>query len=65
MGGIREAFRRLFQSGPTRLVALEAAERELALSSPDVKEMTDFIRAAERGVCPPRTVSPQVDNDEV
>ena len=59
---LREAFRRLFAPGPTRLVALEQVERELAGGSDDVRQLTDFLRQSQRGVCPPRMVEPPADN---
>lgn len=61
---VRNAFKQLFQPGPTRGVALENVERSLAGSSEDVRALTDFVRASTRGICPPRVVSPPADNFE-
>ena len=61
---VREAFKQLFMSGPTRLVALEQTESSLAGENPDVKELCDFIRSAKRGVCPPRLSMPAADTTD-
>ncbi len=55
---IRDAFRRLFHSNGTRLLALDRTEAELAPLHPEVAEMCTFIREAERGVCSPRIAHP-------
>jgi UDP-N-acetylglucosamine acyltransferase len=51
---VRQAFKQLFLAGSTRLRALEQVEKTLSSKSELVKEMTDFVRRSERGVCPPR-----------
>jgi UDP-N-acetylglucosamine acyltransferase len=61
VGALREAFRRLFQSGGTRLTALEQVEQELATEHAEVRELTVFVRSAKRGVCQPRAQSPGPD----
>jgi len=61
---VREAFRLLFMSGPTRLVALEQTESTLAGDNPEVKELCDFIRSAQRGICPPRLSVPPADTTD-
>ncbi len=60
---VREAFKRLFLSDNTRLLALERTEAELAPQYPEVAEMCRFIRESKRGVCPPRT-GPMTDSIE-
>lgn len=57
IGGVRQAFKQIFQTGSTRLLSLERAEKDLAHDNADVREMTEFIRTATRGVCPPRVVA--------
>ncbi len=56
IAAVRRAFRQLFQAGSTRLLSLETTETQLAEDNVDVREMTDFIRSAKRGVCPPRSM---------
>jgi UDP-N-acetylglucosamine acyltransferase len=63
IGAVREAFKRLFLSDTTRLMALERTEAELAGEFPEVAEMCRFIRDSKRGVCPPRT-GPMTDSIE-
>ena len=58
---IRSAFRTLFLADTARLVALERTEGDLAGDHPEVKEMIDFIRSSERGICPPRSGLPSTD----
>ncbi|MEE8409848.1 MAG: acyl-ACP--UDP-N-acetylglucosamine O-acyltransferase [Myxococcota bacterium] len=58
---IRAAFRSLFLADTARLVALERTEGELGTDHPEVKEMIDFIRSSERGICPPRSGLPSTD----
>ncbi len=62
--GVREGFKRLFLSESTRLLALEKTERELAPENADVLEMCRFIRAAKRGVCPPRLAAAAGDAED-
>ena len=59
---VRQAFVELFQTGATRLGALEQVEQGLAKQSSDVLRMTEFLRSSRRGVCPPRLVAPPADN---
>lgn len=61
---VRKAFKRLFQSSTTRMMALEHTEETLATESSDVAELCAFIRHAERGVCPPRTTVAETDPEE-
>lgn len=63
IAAVRTAFKKLFQAGSTRLLSLERTEGELSQDNADVREMTDFIRSAKRGVCPPRQLPPS-DVDE-
>jgi UDP-N-acetylglucosamine acyltransferase len=59
---VRQAFQQLFRTDTARLVALERVEAELATDEhPEVAEMVDFIRASERGVCPPKIGLPSTD----
>lgn len=51
---VRTAFKRLFHTQETRMVALEKVERELAPESELVAEMCRFIRDADRGIAPAR-----------
>lgn len=62
IGHVRQAFRDLFQSGLTRVTALEQVESELGPVSQDVREMIAFIRSSKRGVALPRMVPPPADN---
>lgn len=64
---LRTAFKRLFLSQETRMVALERVEKELAGESELVAEVCAFIRGSERGIAAPRQSAPtsdaQVDED--
>lgn len=51
---VRHAFQMLFQSDEPFKAALARAEAELAPGFPEVAEITRFIRAQKRGVCPGR-----------
>ncbi len=62
---VRQAFKQLFQAGSTRLAALEQVESSLAKTSPLVKEMTDFVRGSERGVCPPRITGAETSDTDL
>jgi UDP-N-acetylglucosamine acyltransferase len=64
IGTVREAFRRLFLSDSTRMVALERTEHELASEQADVAEMCKFIRESKRGVCPPRLGQPMSEGED-
>ncbi len=65
VSAIRSAYKRLFRTQETRMVALERVEKELADESQLVKEMCGFIRSAKRGIAAPRqiAVAPDVDED--
>lgn len=64
VNALRRAFADLFLSGRTRVTALEAVESSLGTDGGDVRQIIDFIRSSERGVCPPRVVTPPADNIE-
>lgn len=64
LGAVRTAYKRLFRTQETRMVALEKVEKELASESELVREMCDFIRASKRGIAAPRSAGvPDVDED--
>jgi UDP-N-acetylglucosamine acyltransferase len=63
IAAVREGFRALFQSGPTRMMAVTRVAEELEHSDQaDVREMLEFVRQSKRGVCPPRVVLPAADD---
>ncbi|OGQ83286.1 MAG: acyl-[acyl-carrier-protein]--UDP-N-acetylglucosamine O-acyltransferase [Deltaproteobacteria bacterium RIFOXYA12_FULL_58_15] len=61
---VRTAFKMLFGGHRARLVSLEKVEAEMS-HCPPVAEMCEFIRASDRGVCPPRLVQPVTDNNNI
>jgi UDP-N-acetylglucosamine acyltransferase len=62
---VRQAFKQLFQGGSTRLAALEQVEAGIAKTNPLVKEMADFVRSSERGVCPPRVTGAEASDSDL
>ncbi len=59
---VRRGFKELFSPGPTRHLALERVEQTLSKEFDAVLEMTDFVRSADRGICPPRIPGVMLDN---